>query len=61
VSGPKRGPAALGIRPKAFVASRLTAIRRHNATMGEWLAVAGSVVVVLAGGYWFVQRVFLPG
>ncbi len=44
-----------------LVASLLTAIRRHNATMGEWLAVAGSVVVVLAGGYWFVQRVFLPG
>ena len=25
------------------------------------LATAGSVAVVLAGGYWFVERTFFPG
>jgi hydrogenase/urease accessory protein HupE len=43
------------------VASALAAIRRRNALLGERLVVAGSVVVILAGGYWFVERVFLTG
>jgi hydrogenase/urease accessory protein HupE len=43
------------------VASVLAAIRRRNPTLGERLAFAGSIVVVLAGSYWFVQRVFLTG
>jgi hydrogenase/urease accessory protein HupE len=43
------------------VASALTAIRRRNALLGERLALAGSVVVILAGGYWFIERVFLTG
>ena len=41
------------------VASALAAVRRRDAAMGERLAVAGSVAVILAGSYWFVQRVFL--
>jgi hydrogenase/urease accessory protein HupE len=43
------------------VASALSLIRRRNPLLGERLALAGSVIVVLAGGYWFVQRVFLIG
>jgi hypothetical protein len=29
--------------------------------MGARVAIAGSVVVIAAGSYWFVQRVFFPG
>jgi hydrogenase/urease accessory protein HupE len=43
------------------VASALSAIRRRNPIAGDWLAITGSVIVVLAGGYWFVERVFLTG
>ena len=43
------------------VASLLTAIRRRSDVMGTRVAVAGSVVVIAAGTYWFVQRVFFPG
>jgi hydrogenase/urease accessory protein HupE len=42
----------------AFVALMLTALRNRNQTWGERVAVAGSVVVILAGSYWFIQRVF---
>jgi hypothetical protein len=40
------------------VASLLTAIRRRSDVIGARVAVAGSVVVIAAGAYWFVQRVF---
>lgn len=40
------------------VASALAALRHRSATAGRWLAVAGSLVVVVAGTFWFVQRVF---
>ena len=43
-----------------LVASALAAIRRHNAALGHRVALAGSVVVIAAGAYWFVQRVFFP-
>jgi hypothetical protein len=42
-------------------ASLLALVRQRNAPLGERLAWAGSVVVVLAGGYWFVQRVWFTG
>ena len=42
------------------VASVLTAIRRRSELIGARVAVAGSVVVIAAGTYWFVQRVFFP-
>ena len=45
----------------AVVASLLAFVRRHSITLGERLAIAGSVGVVAAGSYWFVQRVFLTG
>jgi hypothetical protein len=40
------------------IASLLAAVRRRNAVAGRNVAVAGSVVVMLAGAYWFVERVF---
>lgn len=43
------------------VASALAALRARSAVLGQRLAVAGSVVVILAGAYWFIQRVFFPG
>jgi hydrogenase/urease accessory protein HupE len=41
-----------------LVASVLAAIRRHSDVAGARVAIAGSVVVIAAGTYWFVQRVF---
>jgi hypothetical protein len=43
------------------VASILAAIRRRSAPAGDRLAMAGSIAVMIAGGYWFVERVFLTG
>jgi hydrogenase/urease accessory protein HupE len=43
------------------VATALSAIRRRNPIAGDWVAVTGSVIVVVAGSYWFVERVFLTG
>ena len=42
------------------VASLLATIRRRSEWIGYRVAYAGSVVVILAGTYWFVQRVFFP-
>jgi hydrogenase/urease accessory protein HupE len=42
------------------VASLLEAVRRRSAFVGARVAMAGSVVVIAAGAYWFVQRVFFP-
>jgi hypothetical protein len=43
------------------VAAALAWIRRRSPLVGTRLAMVGSVVVALAGAYWFVQRVFFPG
>jgi hypothetical protein len=43
------------------VASVLMAIRRRSELIGARVAIAGSVLVIAAGTYWFVQRVFFPG
>jgi hydrogenase/urease accessory protein HupE len=40
------------------VASLLSALRNRNKVMGERVAIIGSVIVILAGSYWFIQRVF---
>jgi len=40
------------------VASSLSALRSKSPEAGRRLAVAGSVVVIAAGAFWFVQRVF---
>jgi len=44
-----------------LVASALAAIRHRSAAAGRRLAFAGSLVVVVAGTFWFVQRVFFAG
>lgn len=43
------------------VASLLGAIRRQSQAMGYRVAVASSIVVIAAGTYWFVERLFFPG
>ena len=40
------------------VASALAAIRARNERLGHQLAVGGSVLVIAAGAFWFVERVF---
>ena len=44
-----------------LVASALLAVRARNETAGRRLAFAGSLVVVVMGAFWFVQRVFFGG
>ena len=43
------------------VASVLSALRSRSEAVGRRLAFAGSIVVMAAGTFWFVQRVFFPG
>ncbi|PYR80362.1 MAG: hypothetical protein DMF87_09035 [Acidobacteria bacterium] len=43
-----------------LVASALTLVRKRSETIGVRVAFAGSLVVIAAGTYWFVQRVFFP-
>lgn len=43
------------------VASALMALRSRSEVAGHRLVFAGSLVVILAGAFWFVQRVFFPG
>ncbi len=43
------------------VASALAALRSRSEAAGLQLAFAGSVVVIAAGAFWFIQRVFFPG
>jgi hydrogenase/urease accessory protein HupE len=41
------------------VASTLAAVRRRNPQLARRIAIGGSIVVTLAGAYWFYERVFL--
>ena len=43
-----------------LVATALALVRRRSEIVGRRLAFAGSLIVVAAGTYWFVQRVFFP-
>ena len=43
------------------VASALAWIRSRSEVAGRRLAFAGSIVVIAAGAFWFVQRVFFSG
>ena len=43
------------------VASAFAALRARSEAAGRRLAVAGSIVVIVTGTYWFIQRVFFPG
>jgi hypothetical protein len=42
------------------VATALAALRARSAQAGRQLATVGSIVVIVAGAFWFVQRVFFP-
>jgi len=43
------------------VATVLAALRSRSEATGRRLAVVGSVAVIAAGTFWFIQRVFFPG
>jgi hypothetical protein len=43
------------------VATALALIRKRSDVLGYRVALAGSVVVIAAGAYWFVERVFFAG
>jgi hypothetical protein len=43
-----------------IVAALLETIRRQSATLRQRVVFAGSIVVIAAGTYWFVERVFFP-
>ena len=43
------------------VATLLELVRRHSERLGLRVARAGSAVVIAAGTYWFVERVFFTG
>jgi hypothetical protein len=43
------------------VASALALVRSHHEAASRRLAFAGSIAVIAAGSYWFIQRVFFPG
>jgi hydrogenase/urease accessory protein HupE len=45
----------------AMVATAFSALRARSEAAGRQLAFAGSIVVMAAGAFWFVQRVFFPG
>jgi hydrogenase/urease accessory protein HupE len=44
-----------------MVASALAALRSRSESAGRRLVFAGSLVVIAAGTFWFIQRVFFPG
>ena len=44
-----------------IVATALAALRARSEQVGRKVAFAGSIAVILAGSYWFVERVFFPG
>jgi hypothetical protein len=44
-----------------IVATALATIRRRDALTAQRLAFAGSVIVMAAGAYWFIERVFRSG
>jgi hydrogenase/urease accessory protein HupE len=41
------------------VAGLLLAVRRRSSAAARWIAMAGSIAVMAAGVYWFIERVFL--
>jgi len=44
-----------------IVASVLAAVRAKSEVFGRYLLVGGSVGVMIAGAFWFIQRVFFSG
>ena len=44
----------------AIVAGLLMVARSRSETLARQLALVGSVAVIVAGSYWFIERVFFP-
>jgi hydrogenase/urease accessory protein HupE len=44
----------------AAIASLLAAVRQRDENLGRRVVLAGSVIVIAAGAFWFIQRVFFP-
>lgn len=44
-----------------LVTAMLAAVRQRSALVARRIAIAGSAVVVAAGSYWFIERVFFTG
>jgi hypothetical protein len=44
-----------------LVASLLALVRSRSAWAGKQIVRVGSLLVIAAGAYWFVERVFLSG
>ena len=42
----------------AAIAGALAVVWRRNRAVGHRVAYAGSILVIVAGAYWFVERVF---
>ena len=42
-----------------IVTALLGAVRRKSDRLARWIALAGSTIVIVAGAYWFIERVFL--
>jgi hydrogenase/urease accessory protein HupE len=45
----------------AAIATGLVAVRSRSEWAGRRIAFAGSIFVIVAGTFWFIQRVFFPG
>jgi HupE / UreJ protein len=45
----------------AVLATAFAALRARSEAAGRQLAFAGSIVVMAAGAFWFIERVFFPG
>jgi hydrogenase/urease accessory protein HupE len=43
-----------------LVATALAALRSRSERLGRHVAFAGSIAVILAGAFWFVERAFFP-
>jgi hypothetical protein len=43
------------------VATALASLRSRSESAGRRVAFAGSIFVIAAGAFWFIQRVFFPG
>jgi hypothetical protein len=43
------------------VASALALMRRRAPALDKWIVIVGSAVVIGAGAYWFMERVFFGG
>jgi hypothetical protein len=43
------------------VGAAMVALHHRRPALARRVAVGGSIIVVIAGLYWFIERVFFPG